>query len=607
MTTATPSMPPSASTAAPRWDLDSAFPGGSGSKELQSYRDLLRADLKALKQSIAGVPSLSAATIPQWEECILKLQSVGERLEYFMSFSNCLISQNVADAPGHVLVSDGDALNGEFTEILAAYDGLVREQDQKSWDRLLEQPSLVMGKFTLNERRRFSRMKMSTDKEILAASLSVNGYHAWNRLYDKMAGELSAEFVENGVTTKLSLGQLASKMGSDDRATRKQAFDKMTTCWKSRADLAAMTLNSLAGYRLSLYQARGWESPLTESLFLAKMEQSSVDAMWGTIKKNLHRLAPYLDGKKRMLGIDKFSWWDEFAPAGSGSAKVSFQEAGDLIARQFGTMSKGMADFANHALAKRWVEGEDRSGKAGGAYCTNFGPRKETRVFMTYADTFDNLLTLAHELGHAYHGWVVKDMPWLATQYPMTLAETASIFAETLVNDAALSETCDPGARLFLLDQKLQGAHVMFCNLHARYIFERSFYERRRAGTLTADELCTLMTNAQEEAYGTLLDPSGRHPYFWCSKLHFYISDTPFYNFPYVVGFLFAQGVYARAKKEGKSFESRYDALLSDTGSMTTEAVAKKHLGADLSDESFWQSAIDEVLGSVPEFVALTK
>jgi pepF/M3 family oligoendopeptidase len=607
MTTATPSMPPSASTAAPRWDLDSAFPGGSGSKELQSYRDQLRADLKALKQSIAAVPSLSAATIPQWEECILKLQSVGERLEYFMSFSNCLISQNVGDAPGHVLVSDGDALNGEFTEILAAYDGLVREQDQKSWDSLLEQPSLAVGKFTLNERRRFSRMKMSTDKEILAASMSVNGYHAWNRLYDKMAGELSAEFVENGVTTKLSLGQLASKMGSDDRATRKQAFDKMTACWKSRADLAAMTLNSLAGYRLSLYQARGWESPLTESLFMAKMEQSSIDAMWGTIKKNLHRLAPYIDGKKRMLGIDKFSWWDEFAPAGSGSAKINFEEAGDFISRQFGTLSKGMADFANHALAKRWVEGEDRSGKAGGAYCTNFGPLKETRVFMTYADTFDNLLTLAHELGHAYHGWVVKDMPWLATQYPMTLAETASIFAETLVNDAALSETREPGARLFLLDQKLQGALVMFTNLHARYIFERAFYERRRTGTLTADELCTLMTNAQEEAYGSLLDPSGRHPYFWCSKLHFYISDTPFYNFPYVVGFLFAQGVYARAKKEGKSFESRYDALLSDTGIMTTEAVAKKHLGADLSDDSFWQSAIDEVLGSVPEFVALTK
>ena len=224
---------------------------------------------------------------------------------------------------------------------------------------------------------------------------------------------------------------------------------------------------------------------------------------------------------------------------------------------------------------------------------------------MTYANTYENLLTLAHELGHAYHSYVLKDKPYFATIYPMTLAETASIFSELLVTDAAMSASSNKQEKLMLLDQKLQQAYTFFCDIRSRYLFDTKFYAARKNGVINQDGLCEMMLSAQKEAFGQLLDESGYHPLFWASKLHFYITDYPFYNYPYTFGYLFAGGVYDRARAEGSSFAKNYRALLSDTGKMSTEEVAKAHLGVDLGQSSFWESAVERSLSDVDEFVAL--
>ncbi|HKK20590.1 MAG TPA: M3 family metallopeptidase, partial [candidate division Zixibacteria bacterium] len=203
------------------------------------------------------------------------------------------------------------------------------------------------------------------------------------------------------------------------------------------------------------------------------------------------------------------------------------------------------------------------------------------------------------------HSWVLNEKPVYATFYPMNLAETASTFAEAIVTDAALANSSDPQERLMLIEQKLQGAYTMFTDIRSRFLFDKTFYGKRKSGMLNKEELSELMVNAQKEAFGPLLDPSGYHPLFWCTKLHFYITDAPFYNFPYAFGFLFSAGVYARARKEGTSFADKYRALLADTGSMSTEDVAKKHLGADLSKEQFWNEAVESTLVDVDEFVKL--
>ncbi len=295
------------------------------------------------------------------------------------------------------------------------------------------------------------------------------------------------------------------------------------------------------------------------------------------------------------------------APCGKVDRLYSYDEAAKFVVSNVGEFSPHMAEFYRMAIDKRWIEAEDRSGKAGGGYCTSLGPLRQSRIFMTYANTYENLLTLAHELGHAYHHYVLKDTPFFATWYPMTLAETASIFSELLVTDAALQACDDPREKLMLLDQKLQGAYTLFCNIHCRYLFDRSFYEERANGIVSQERLCELMVKAQKKAFGPLLDESGYHPLFWASKLHFFITDTPFYNFPYTVGYLFAGGVYDRARKEGSAFADKYRALLADTGSMKTEEVAAKHLGADLTEEAFWEDAVSRSLADVQTFVELAE
>lgn len=600
MTTAT-QIPP-----APTWDLDSLFPGGSASPEFADFVKKVKATLEGARQDADSLPkTLDDKSRTAWIDYILKLQDVVEDIELVHSFSHMLTSQKVDDAAAHTYEAQGYEFLSQWEKMKAELDALALKQTDEAWNKLVNSDQLQEISFYLNHERELTKKKMSVELESLALDLAVNGYHAWNRLYDKMAGDLSVEFDDKGETKTLSLGQLATKMGAPDREVRAQAFHKMFEAWESRAELAAMALNAQAGFRLSLYGRRGWESALFEPLHQAKLSQASLDAMWSVIAQETHKLEPYIEAKKKLLGIDKYCWWDEFAPCGKADSVYAFSEAADFVEKNLRDFSPEMADFSRMAVDKRWVEAEDRPGKAGGGYCTGTGKHRQSRIFMTYAGSYENLLTLAHELGHAYHHHVLRETPFLATQYPMTLAETASIFNETLVNDAAMEACDDPGEKLMLVDQKLQQAYVMFCDIHCRYLFDRYFYEERKNGTVPRARLDELMIEAQKKAYGKLLDPSGYHPLFWASKLHFYITDSPFYNYPYTFGFLFAGGVYDRAKREGSAFAPKYKALLADTGKMTSEEVAMKHLGVDLTKDDFWKDAVARAVVDVGEFAKL--
>ncbi len=602
MTTAAPTKIP----AAPTWDLDSIFPGGSKSEEYKKFREQTKAKLDGVKILAESLPStITKEALRAWVEFVERLQECQLDISLVLSFASCLGSQNVDDSLADSIYSEGLEYYSEWEKLKADLESLAIKQSDEDWDLLTSDPKMNEVKFYIDELRDLARSKMPIDQEKLALDLSVNGYHSWYQLYEKMSGELRVEYQENGKSETLSLGQLATKFSSPDRAVRKQAFEKMTAAWQSRTSLASMALNNMSGFRLSLYKNRNWKSYMYEPLLHTRMQEKTLDTMWSVIEKNISRLQPYIDAKKKLLNIDKFSWYDEFAPCGKADKLILYAEAADFIVEKTRTFSDDLANFCRMAIDKRWVEAEDRAGKRGGGFCTDLGARKQSRIFMTYAGSYENLLTLAHELGHAYHGYVLKDRPPFAQEYPMNLAETASIFTESLVTEAALSAATDSQEKLMLLDQKLQSAYIFFCNVYSRYLFDRSFYEERAKGMVEADRLSELMVAAQKRAYGNLLDESGYHPLFWCSKLHFYISDTPFYNFPYTFGFLFATGVYQQSKKEGAGFADKYRALLADTGSMTTEAVAQKHMDVDLTQDNFWQAAVDNAFSDIDEFVNL--
>ncbi len=592
---------------APRWDLESIFPGGSGSKEYKEFREKLRADLDKAKKAFAKLPlKLSPVTEAQWIKFILEHQRLAEHLALARSFVLCCVSEKVSDELGHAIFGEVDMMIADWSTLHNGLEALFAKQGDKPWDKLMANPKIAPIKFPLSEMRMLAKEKMAPELEALALELSVNGYHAWARLYDKISGEISVDFEENGKTEKLSVGQLQNKFNSPDRSVRQRAFAKFEEAWSSRATLAASALNYQGGFRLSLYKNRRWKSPLHEPLRMNRLQEKTLNAMWKAVATALPAMKRYVEAKKKLLGIDKFCWHDQFAPVGKFDAKFSFEEAGDLIVRHLASFSDEMAEFSRMALDNRWVEGEDRPGKADGGYCTGMSLRQQCRIFMTFSNDFGSMSTLAHELGHAYHQWVLKDVPYLATEYPMGLAETASIFNELRVTDAALKEVTDPQQKLMLLDQILQQPFILFCNLYARFLFEKSFYAERPKGALRRARLDELMVAAQREAFAGILDPAeGHHPLFWASKLHFFYTEAPFYNFPYTFGYLFAGGVYERAVREGKAFALKYRALLQDTGSMTTEEVAKKHLGVNLTRDDFWTAAVNNSVRYVDEFCAL--
>lgn len=588
------------------WDLESIFPGGSHSEQFSSYRRELRDELTKAARMVTALPDrLGDDNLQQWADGIIVVESLYEKIELVLSFAVCLASQNIGDTAADKIMAEADSMLAEWKKLIVHIESLSLKQSDEQWATLTSSDSLKQISFYLAELRTIGKSKMSIEKESLALDLAVDGYHGWNRIYDKMAGELKVEFNENGSPATISLGQLATKMSSSDRAIRSQAFEKMTEAWKSRQELAAMTLNNLGGFRLGLYRNRGWKSPMFEPLQQSRITEQTLDAMWAAVERETPRLKPYIEAKKKLGGIDRFRWYDQFAPIGMADKTYSYDEACNFVVDNVRPFSSDMADFCRMAIDQRWVEAEDRPGKRGGGFCTGMGPHRQSRIFMTYAGTYENLLTLAHELGHAYHSWVLRDTQFFATDYPMTLAETASTFAEAVVTDAALERATDRQEKLMLLDQKLQAAYTMFCDLQSRYRFERSFYEERANGMVDSARLSELMIQAQKRAFGDMLDESGYHPLFWCSKLHFFITEAPFYNFPYVFGYLFSAGVYAQARTEGTGFAEKYRQLLMDTGKMTAEELASKHLGVDLTTESFWKSAIDQSLSDVGPFVEL--
>ena len=579
------------------WDLEGIFAGGSRSPEFAAFLARLDAGIETLAGQVAALgeePGDWSAAVSGWQQRAAELGQA-------YSFVECVAAADTGDAVATQLGGRLDAVEARLKSIEVEIDRRLLALSDDTWQRLLEQEPLAQVAFFLNRQRAMARHKMDPRRETLAETLAVNGYHAWGRMYDKLAGSLRAAVTEDGQQVELSMGQLVHRLEDADGAVRGAAFGHLEEAWRGVQDLSAMALNSQAGFRQSLYAGRGWQSVLWEPLHLNRLRPETLQAMWSAIAAKSAALLPYLEAKARLLNIDRMRWADLIAPVANSDSRFEYPAAADYIVQRFAAFGGELGEFARHAFARRWIEVEDRPGKAAGGFCTDLPLSRQTRIFMTYGGTFGGVTTLAHELGHAYHAWLLRDRPYFATHYPMALAETASTFCETLIMDAAL-DTASGEQELALLGNIGDEAVMMLMNLRSRFLFETAFFERRADGPLTADELSEVMVDAQREAYRGGLAEDGYHPLFWASKLHFYITSMPFYNFPYVFGYLFSNGLSALARREGPGFSKAYARLLQDTGSMTCEELARRHLGEDLTGAPFWERAVDRVLEVVPRF-----
>ncbi|MDA8352766.1 MAG: M3 family oligoendopeptidase [Firmicutes bacterium] len=582
------------------WDMETFFPGGSASSSFQDFLDQLETDMKAFDEWIDRLSREGSQDLEPWRQVLETVQDLSARLGEAGAFTVCLASQNVKDEQAKILQGRLSQTGAAFRSTMTQLDRLFLEMPNSQWEALLQHPEIQPIAFPLAERRQRAAEKLPADMESLAGDLAVDGYHAWGELYNTVVGRMTIPFEGE----ELSVGQAANKLSSSDREIRRKVFHELNKAWAREEDLLVSTLNHLSGYRLNLYRHRGWESVLKEPLEINRMTEETLTTMWEVIRRNKDLLLRFFERKASLLGLHKLSWYDVYAPLSREESHVSYDEAAQFIMDHFRRFHPAMADFAQRAFSERWIEAEDRPGKRPGGFCTSFPLSKQSRIFMTFSGSADNVATLAHELGHAYHQHVMEDLPLMVQDYAMNVAETASTFAESIVADASIRNASNKEQEIALLEGKIQRAAAFFMDIHARFLFETRFYEERKKGLVSADRMKELILEAEKEAFCGALEEY--HPYFWASKLHFYITEVPFYNFPYTFGYLFSTGLYSRALKEGSAFADKYVALLRDTGRMTVEELAQKHLGVDLTQPDFWQEAVDLVQADIHRFLELT-
>jgi len=378
-----------------------------------------------------------------------------------------------------------------------------------------------------------------------------------------------------------------------DEATRRRGYEAENKAWEGAQETLAACLNGVKGESISLYKRRGREDALHASIDFARMDRASLNAMLGAMKDSFPLFRKYFHHKAKLLGKEKLAWWDIFAPMGKTDKVYSFGEARDFIVTNFNKFSPELGAFAKRAFDKNWIDAEQREGKRGGAFCMGVEGVKESRVLANFDGSFDQVSTLAHELGHAFHNecaWQAGKTP-LQQQTPMTLAETASIMCETIVTEAALASTTDPQEVLAILEAQLNNASQVIVDIYSRYLFEQEVFERREKAELSADEINDIMERAQKATYGDGLDERYLQKYMWTWKPHYYSSGLSFYNYPYAFGLLFATGLYAVYQKRGADFVPAYKDLLASTGEARAADLADR-FGINIRTKKFWAESI---------------
>lgn len=569
-----------------QWQLDSLFHGtGSSYDQIDAGLDTLATKIKNFKWHLPDA-------FTPYQTLISELQESGTLIL-------CLTSQDVTDERARELEAKHASLSGDFEALNLELDRLLLAMSESEFQSMLKKVEEIS--FPIKERKKLAEQKMSLEKELLVNELSISGHEAFTTLYYSVIGQL--EFPVAG--EKLNLSRLENLFDSTDHDLRAAAVKSMDEVLTKHKSIFGQILNNIVDYRLRLFKARGWNDVLHESLFDNKMTEKTLNTMWQAVSKNKKPLTRYMDQKAKLLGLKKLKWSDLGAPLGNADeTKIPWEKGCSDIVSQFAKFSPKMAEYAKHALQKGWVDAAPSHTKRAGGFCTGAPLLKESRILMTYMDTFGSLSTLAHELGHGFHSHVLKDRPPLVQDYPMNIAEAASTMCEMIVNDSALKNASSPKEKLILLDDKI-GRYVAFnMDLHSRFLFDKAFHEERKDHFVSTDRANELMVEAQKIGFADHLEDY--LPCFWSYKMHFYFTDVTFYNWTYTFGYLFSLGTYAHLLKIG-DFEKRYIALLRDSGSMMIEELAKKHLDVDLTRIDFWQNAMDILNRDIEEFLILSE
>jgi pepF/M3 family oligoendopeptidase len=579
-----------------------------------------RRDLGLLAEKTAAFLGLLETPLPSGPAlapALIRLLGVygeaGDLKENLSAYAEAIYTADTRDSRALAEINAIDAAALPLGKAAVIFRNRLAEAKGPALEALDTEPVLRPYGFFLRESLEKAAYQMSPELEDLANDLARSGGDAWARLQEAVSSTVTAVWdrASGERKTVVALRDLAH---SPDRGVRERAYRAELGAWRSMEIPLAASLNGVKGTALALDKRRGWKSPAQKSAFQSRISEKALAALVGAMEGSLPLFRRYLKAKASLLGIGACAFYDLFAPVGGASKKWPWTEAVEFIARQFAGFDPEMGAFAQKAVSRRWIDAPGREGKIGGAYCTDFPlagregetPRGESRILCNFDGSFDSVFTVAHELGHGWHHELLKGLSRFQTAYPMTLAETASIFAETIVFEGALDAADSDDDRMSLIEGNLKDCCQVIVDILSRFYFETALFERRDRGELSPEELCALMIDAQKRTYGDGLAEDLLHPYMWAVKSHYYNSGLGFYNYPYAFGQLFSLGLYARARAEGPGFARTYRELLRLAGQASAGAVAAS-AGFDIEDPAFWQGGIALIAKRVEEFEGLAK
>lgn len=582
-------------------------------KELyQSFQDpALEVDFQHLLSLIRDFSQLSNSDFYESkssqeiiEYYIESENTLGALISKLSAFANLSQSTDAKSDGAQQLIDKIRANGSKLTSPRVTFIYWLKDHGAELESLCQQSPIIAEHRFALLERIDESQHMLSREEESLISEMVRTGSSAWEGLQNKITSLTLIPITLEGEVKQLPLSSIRNLAFHASQAVRKTAFEAEIGAYPGFIDISAAALNAIKGEVLTLSEKKGYESPLEMSLSQSRMDKDILDALLLAMKEALPSFRRYLRGKAKALGHEGgLPFYDLFAPLGSSSANIDIETCQKLIVEAFSDFSSELGDFATQAFDHNWVDFEPRPGKRGGAFCSNIYGIKESRFLCNYQGSMNNIITVAHELGHGFHGHNVFKETQMNAGYPMPLAETASTFCETVIKHKLLS-TATPDEKLMLLETAIQGYNQIIVDIYSRFLFESAVFEERKEGSLSPDRLCALMKDAQIQAYGDGLDHDTLHPYMWMNKVHYYYASRNFYNFPYAFGLLFAMGLYAKAESEGSAFIARYNQMLCLTGKASIKDVGA-FMGIDLADSAFWKGSLAMMEREIDAFLAL--
>jgi len=459
------------------WDLESIFPGGTKSKELKEKLKTISKEVKEYETLLNEWDTESEKSAIPLKDILHKQEIIAKGLGQARTFVQMSHDAFMDDEYANVAMGQVVELYSEVAKQLNRFGKKLVTISDSDWDELLQDDQLRKISFVLNEKRDKGKRLLSEAEEKIIAELNKDGITAWSQIYDTTVSIMTIPYTDKeGKVTELSVGQAMNRMYADpDPEVRKQIFTNWEKAWTHYAPIFADTINHLAGYRMTLQNAHNRKDHLDEPLEFNRMSKKTLDAMWGAVQRNKQPFIDYLQQKAKLFGMEKLGWQDVDAPVAIGNVEpttFTYDEACDFVIEHFSSFGKNLSEFSKHALENRWVEAEDRPNKRPGGYCANLPEFEESRIFMTFTGSPSDVSTLAHELGHAFHSHVMRNLPTLNQRYAMNVAETASTFAETIIDNATIKNASSTEEKISLLGSKLETATAMFLNIHARFLFE---------------------------------------------------------------------------------------------------------------------------------------